>query len=164
MSECNLKLHPEKTKLVYCRDYRRQEKHKNVKFDFLSFSFQPRTSKSPKTGKLFLGYGCAISIGSCKKIADKLEELIEDSKTCKSIVGIAQKLNPVIQGWVNYYVKYRLWELHKVFRMLHNRLVRWARRKYKRYKTSIRRGYNWLKRMKKQFPYLFYHWKLSFSI
>jgi len=164
MSECNLMLHPEKTKLVYCRDYRRQEKHKNVKFDFLGFSFQPRTSKSPKTGKLFLGYGCAISISSCKKIGEKIAELIEDSKTCKSIVGIAQKLNPVIRGWVNYYGKYRLWELHKVFRMLHSRLVRWARRKYKRYKTSIRRGYEWLKRMKKQFPYLFYHWELSFSI
>ena len=61
MGECGLELHPEKTKQVYCRDYRRQENHPNVKFDFLGFSFQPRTSKSPKTGKVFLGYGCAIS-------------------------------------------------------------------------------------------------------
>ena len=164
MSACDLELHPEKTKLVYCRDYRRQEKHQTVKFDFLGFSFQPRTSKSSKTGKLFLGYGCAISMASCKKIGEKIAELVEESKTCRSIVGIAYKLNPSIRGWVNYYGKFRLWELHKVFRMLHSRLVRWARGKYKRYKTSIRRAYDWLKRMKKQFPYLFYHWRLNFSI
>lgn len=164
MGKCGLELHPEKTKQVYCRDYRRQEKHPNVKFDFLGFSFQPRTSKSPQTGKLFLGYGCAISSSSCKKIGEKIAELIDDSKTCKSVVGIAKKLNPAIRGWVNYYGKFRMWELHKVFRMLHSRLVRWARRRYKRYKTSICRAYNWLKRMKKQFPYLFYHWKLNFSI
>lgn len=164
MRECGLELHPEKTKQVYCRDYRRQEKHPNVKFDFLGFSFQPRTSKSSQTGKLFLGYGCAISSSSCNKIGEKIAELIDDSKTCKSIVGIAQKLNPAIRGWLNYYGKFRMWELHKVFRMLHSRLVRWARRKYKRYKTSICRAYSWLKRMKKQFPYLFYHWKLNFSI
>ena len=164
MAECHLELHPEKTKLVYCRDYRRQEKHKNVKFDFLGYSFQPRSSKSQKTGNLFLGYGCAISIASRKKIANKLDVLFEQSKTCKSVVGIAQRLNPQIRGWLNYYGKFRMWEMHYVFRLLHSRLVRWARRKYKRYKNSIRRAYEWLKRIKKQFPYLFYHWKLSFSI
>jgi RNA-directed DNA polymerase len=164
MAECHLELHPEKTKLVYCRDYRRQEKHKNVKFDFLGYSFQPRSSRARKTGNLFLGYGCAISIASRKKIADKLEVLFDKSKSCRSIVGIAHRLNPLIRGWVNAYGKFRMWEMQYVFQLLHNRLVRWARQKYKRYKNSICQAYAWLKRIKKQFPYLFYHWKLSFSI
>ena len=72
MQECKLELHPEKTKLVYCRDYRRRGKYPVVKFDFLGYSFQPRTNKSKRTGKLFLGFDCAISISSRKKIADKL--------------------------------------------------------------------------------------------
>lgn len=164
MESCHLTLHPEKTKLVYCRDYRRQEKYHQVKFDFLGYSFQPRNAKSKRTGKLFLGYGCAISISSRKKIADKVEELVEESKTCKSIVGIASHLNPFIRGWVNYYGKFNPWEMHYVFRLLHSRLVHWVRKKYKRYKYSLNRAYGWLNRVKIQFPYLFYHWKLGFSI
>jgi group II intron reverse transcriptase/maturase len=55
MRKCGLELHPVKTKLVYCRDYRRQGRHRHVKFDFLGYSFQPRPTMSRKTGKLFLG-------------------------------------------------------------------------------------------------------------
>ncbi len=90
MADCGLELHPEKTKLVYCGDYRRQDNYKTVKFDFLGFSFQPRTTKSKKTGKLFLGYDCAINISSKKRIADKMEELNIVGLTYKSIVGVAQ--------------------------------------------------------------------------
>ncbi|MCF6169531.1 MAG: hypothetical protein L3J66_00950 [Bacteroidales bacterium] len=56
MKSAGLELHPEKTKIVYCRDYRRKDKYPTVKFDFLGYSFQARTAKSKKTGKLFLGY------------------------------------------------------------------------------------------------------------
>ena len=90
MADCGLELHPEKTKLVYCRDYRRKGTHPIVKFDFLGYSFQPRTTKSPRTGKLFLGYDCAISISSKKRIADKMEEMDIVGLTYKSIVGVAQ--------------------------------------------------------------------------
>ena len=72
MDACGLELHPEKTKLVYCHDYRRQQEHEKVQFDFLGYSFQPRTCKSRKTGKLFLGYDCAISISARKAISSKL--------------------------------------------------------------------------------------------
>jgi hypothetical protein len=41
--------------------------------DFLGYSFQPRTAYSKKRRKVFLGYDCAISISSRKRIADKLE-------------------------------------------------------------------------------------------
>ena len=42
----HLNLNERKTKVVYCSDYRRKEKHSNVQFDFLGFSYQPRESKS----------------------------------------------------------------------------------------------------------------------
>jgi RNA-directed DNA polymerase len=85
------------------------KKHDTVKFDFLGYSFQPRTARSKKTGKLFLGYGCAISISSKKQIAGKMEELDIVHLTHKSIVGVAQFLEPYIRGWVNYYGKFRQW-------------------------------------------------------
>lgn len=163
MEVCGLELHPEKTKLVYCRDYRRQDKYPVVKFDFLGYSFQPRTAKSKKTGKLFLGYDCAISISSKKRIADKMEELNIVGLTFKSIVGVAQFLNPFIRGWVNYYGKYRKHEMNSIFQLLRRRLVRWARKRYKRYKTSVNRAYKWLETIREQFPNLFYHWQIGLS-
>lgn len=163
MKSCGLELHPDKTKIVYCKDYRRKEKHKLVKFDFLGYSFQPRTTPSKKTGKLFLGYDCAISISSRKRIADKLEEIRVERLNFKSIVGIAQYLNPMIRGWVNYYGKFRKSELVKVFQLLRSRLVRWARMQYKRYKTSLNRAFKWYYRIKKQFLYLFYHWRIGIA-
>lgn len=162
LKSCGLELHPDKTKIVYCRDYRRREKHKDVKFDFLGYSFQPRPTKSKHKGKLFLGYDCAISVSSRKRIADKLEELDLISRSFKSIVGIAHKLNPMIRGWIRYYAKFRGSELDRVFRLLRQRLVRWARKRYKRYRTSLNRAHQWLERVKIQFPNLFYHWQLGY--
>lgn len=161
MESVGLELHPQKTKIVYCRDYRRKEKYPTVKFDFLGYSFQPRKAFSKKLGKLFIGYDCAISISSRKRIADKLEALNVNKLSFKSIVGVAQFLNPMIRGWVHYYGKFKMFELTKVFRLLSMRLVWWARKRYKRYKTSIRKAYKWLASIRKQFPTLFYHWNFS---
>ena len=162
MTSCGLELHPGKTKIVYCRDFRRKGKHPVVKFDFLKYSFQPRTTKSKRTGKLFLGYDCAISIKSRKRIADILESLEIENLSFKSIVGIAQFLNPKIRGWVNYYGRFRAYELSKVFRLLRNRLVKWARKRYKRYRTNLTKAFKWLDRVRNQFPNLFYHWQVGF--
>lgn len=162
MHRIGLELHPQKTKIVYCKDYRRKGKYQNVKFDFLGYSFQPRTSRSKGRSGLFLGFDCGISIGSRKRIADKLGELKVHRMTSDSIVGIAKILNPMIRGWVNYYGKFRKSMLHGVFKLLNNRLVKWARKRYKRYKTSIKRAYQWFFRVREQFPDLFYHWKMGY--
>ena len=163
MNACGLELHPEKTKLVYSRDYRRQQNFETVKFDFLGYSFQPRSTKSKQTGKLFLGFDCAISISSKKRIADKLEDLKIDRLNFKSIVGVALYLEPFIRGWINYYGKYRITELKPVFLLLRQRLVWWARKRYKRYKTNMVKAYRWLDRVQKQFPNLFYQWRYGFA-
>jgi len=77
--------------------------------------------------------------------------------------GVAQYLEPLIRGWVNYYGKFRLSALNPVFQLLGRTLVMWACKRYKRYKTSVNRAYKWLKRVREQFPGLFYHWRLGFS-
>ncbi len=163
MAQIGLELHPKKTKIVYCKDYRRKGNYHNVKFDFLGYSFQPRTSKSKKRSGLFLGFDCSISISSRKRIAAKLGELKVHRMTSNSIVGIAKILNPMIRGWINYYGKFRKSMLHGVFKLLNNRLVKWARKRYKRYKTSIKRAYKWFFRVQEQFPNLFYHWKMGYT-
>ena len=42
LAECKLTLHPEKTKIVYCKDVNRRGDHPNIRFDFLGFEFRTR--------------------------------------------------------------------------------------------------------------------------
>ena len=163
MGNCGLELHENKTKLVYCRDFRRKDYFPEVKFDFLGYSFQPRTSKSKKDGRLFLGYDCAISIQSKKRICAKLREFKITYLTFNSIVGIAQYLNPYIRGWVNYFGKFRRYDMNSIFQLLRKRLVFWARKRYKRYRRRLNMAYKWLDRVRMQFPNLFYHWQIGLS-
>lgn len=160
---CGLTLHPDKTKIVYCKDFRRQQKYKKVKFDFLGYTFQPRTSKSKKTKKLFLGFDCAISIQSRTRIFEQIRKMEIPRMRCDSIVGIAHHLNPKLRGWIRYFGKYRGYSLSKVFYILRIKLVRWARYRYKRYRNNLTKAYKWLDRVREQYPTLFYHWFIGYS-
>ena len=163
LESCGLILHPDKTKIVYCKDFRRQEKYEKVKFDFLGYTFQPRSSKSKKSGKLFLGFDCAISIQSRSRIFEVIRKMKIPRMQCDSIVGIAHHLNPKLRGWIRYFGKYRGYSLSKVFYVLRIKLVRWARYRYKRYRNNLTNAYRWLDRVRKQFPGLFYHWYVGYS-
>lgn len=163
VEDCGLKLHPDKTKIVYCRDFRRQKKYQKVKFDFLGYTFQPRTSKSKKTGRLFLGFDCAISIQSRSRIFEQIRKMNIPRMRCDSIVGIAHHLNPKLRGWIRYFGKYRGYSLSKVFYILRIKLVRWARYHYKRYRNNLTKAYKWLDTVRKQFSSLFYHWHVGYS-
>ena len=64
---------------------------------------------------------------------------------------------------INYFGRFKGYELSKVFRLLKIRLIRWARQRYKRYRNSLTKACQWYNRVHKQFPNLFYHWQLGFS-
>ncbi|WP_438711294.1 group II intron maturase-specific domain-containing protein [Aquimarina muelleri] len=115
VKQCGLTLHPEKTKIVYCKDFKRQKQYREIKFDFLGYTFQPRTSKSKKTDKLFLGYDCAMSIQSISRIFETIRKMEIPRMRCDKIVGIAYHLNPKLRGWIRYFGKYRGYSLSKVF-------------------------------------------------
>lgn len=162
LQNCGLRLNETKTKIVYCQDYKRKKNHYRKKFDFLGFSFQPRTTAS-KTRGLFLGFDCAISISSKQRISAKWKEMKLHKWTGATIVEIAQKINPIMRGICRYYGRYKRWELEPVFRNFHFRLVKWIVNKYKSFKGSYKRGYYWLKKVRRSFPNLFYHWALGYK-
>ena len=60
LRECGLELHPEKTKIVYCKDDDRRGTYPNEKFDFLGYTFRPRRSKN-RAGKYFINFSPAVS-------------------------------------------------------------------------------------------------------
>jgi group II intron reverse transcriptase/maturase len=150
LNQCKLELSEAKTKIVYCRDYKRQDNEENVKFDFLGFSFQPRTTKSKINGKPFLGFDCAISKKARTKIIAVIRGLNIHRMSEGSIDEIAAILNPKLSGWINYYGKFRGKELDKLFRVMTYRLMKWVQNKYK----IISRGlaFDWLKGKLKATP------------
>ena len=158
LQECKLRLNEEKTKIVYCQDYRRQKrKDYRKKFDFLGFTFKPQPAVS-KRGGLFLGYGCGISQVSETRIVKGWKEQKFHLRSPLTIQEIAAKINPQMVGIIRYYGKFRLWSLQKLIRSFHLRLVKWVLNKYKGFKNKYGRAYDWIKEIKVNYPTMFYHW------
>jgi len=161
MAECQLELHEKKTKIVFCKKYKKRSEGRAVKFDFLGFSFQPRPSAA-KNGRMFLGYDCAISQSSKNKIISKIRETKFQRWTNRSIEEIAEFFNAKIRGWINYYGKFRKHKLNSLFRVLENRIIEWVRRRYKHLRNSYIKASKWFYRFKKNNKELFVHWKMGF--
>ena len=60
MVEVGLRLHPAKTKIVYCKDGKRRLDHEHTAFTFLGYTFRARAARS-KNGKVFNSFLPAIS-------------------------------------------------------------------------------------------------------
>lgn len=162
MAQCLLELHPEKTKIVYCKDYRRKDSYHLVQFDFLGFSFQPRPTKSSReAGGIYNSFDLAISRKSQKKIVETITKLNIHRWSVGTIEEIADKLYSKLQGWISYYGRYRKWLFLNTFQRLSYRLMQWVKNKYKI--TSIRRSYEWLSQCQKTNPKLFAHWRFGFT-
>jgi RNA-directed DNA polymerase len=60
LRECGLELHPEKTKVVYCRDINRQGEFPTIQFTFLGYTFRPRKAVD-KYGRVYVNFSPAVS-------------------------------------------------------------------------------------------------------
>lgn len=158
MSEFSLTLHPEKTKIVYCKNYTRRGCHDHESFTFLGYSFQPRTirSKFDKTKRIIV-YQCAISTQAKASIRKKLREVVRIRMSDISLSDFAQRLNPKIRGWWNYYTKFRKRETIQVFYYLNGLIRKWIKNTYK----IIGKGklYNKYRAVLAENPKMFYHWQ-----
>jgi group II intron reverse transcriptase/maturase len=164
LAACKLRLSETKTKIVHCQAYNRV-RHKNYskKFDFLGFTFKPR-SKITKEGRMFLGYDCEISQKSQTRITQKWKDLKFHKQSEIVIQDIADKLRLQTIGIARYYGYFKVWSLQRLFRNLENRLAKWVRNKYKSIKGSYSKAYKWLKPIRISYPTLFYHWQLFKAI
>ena len=154
LRDCGLTLHPVKTKLVYCKDADRPEQHEHTSFDFLSYTFRPRMARS-RNGKYFVSFLPAISKASAQHIRDTIRELkIPTKRSLYSLGELAKLINPIVQGWINYYGKFYLSELKKVLNYVESTLVRWAMGKYKKLRGRKWRASRCLGRVAKRAPLL----------
>ena len=157
-TECGLTLHPDKTKIVYCKDDRRKEEYSNISFDFLGYTFKARRVKG-RTNKFFMGFNPAVSKAAKKAMRNKTRSFRWQRRTDLSLGQIAAIFNPVLSGWINYYGRYYGSELEDIWRHFNCVLVKWATRKYKRLRKCRIRSVKYLERIRQEHPHIFSHWK-----
>jgi RNA-directed DNA polymerase len=160
LQECRLELHPDKTKLVYCKDDDRRGTYPHEKFDFLGYTFRPRRSKNWK-GKFFINFSPAVADKAGKEIRAEIRSWQLHLRSDKSIEDLSRMFNPKIRGWLQYYGRYYRSALYPMMRQLDRSLARWAYRKYKKLRGHKRRAAHWIARISRRDPGLFAHWQMG---
>lgn len=161
LTEVKLRLNEAKTKIVYCKDYRRKAIGKKTQFGFLGFSFQPRQASSKITaGSSYTTFSGDISRTSQKKIRDEIRECIRWRNTTLEPQAIAAQLNSKLRGWINYFGLLGKRNLRKIMYYVDTRLLRWLKRKHK---VGYRAAQLILEALHERHPRLFYHWECSMT-
>jgi len=158
--ECGLELHPDKTRIVYCKDDDRRGDFPETRFDFLGYTFRPRRSKS-RYGKFFINFTPGVSNKACKAMRQTIRKWRLQLKPDKTLEDFSRMFNPVIRGWINYYGRFYKSALYSVLRHMNRALILWARRKYKRLNRHRRRAEYWLGKVARRDPQLFAHWRMG---
>ncbi len=162
MKACRLELHPDKTKIVYCKQSNRRGKNEVVKFEFLGFDFCP-DSVSNDSGNRWLGYVARVSSKAKKYMKQQFERRKIHRATGATLSQIAQEWAPKLRGWIRYFGVFRPSELREVFSALNERLVRWYTNKYKRYRRRMKEARQKLQEDCNNFPNLFVHWQYGYT-
>lgn len=160
---CGLELHPDKTKIVYCKDGKRRSKYPNVTFNFLGYCFRQRVCKNTRDNHLFINFTPAVSKQALNAMRSKTRKLNVRNRTELSLEDIAQWFNPILQGWINYYGKYTKTAMRPIARHFNCTLVAWAMKKYRHLgKSKIKAG-RFMENIAKTNRHLFAHWRIGWT-
>ena len=157
LSQVGLELNSTKTRIVYCKDANRTGSAEHEQFDFLGYTFRPRLAKN-KHGQFFVGFLPAVSDKAAKAIRQEIRRWRLNVHSDKALSDLASFVNPIVRGWCNYYGRFYKSRLYRSLGRINDYLVRWARRKFKRLRTSSRRAWRWLRGVQRRAPTLFAHW------
>lgn len=158
LRQCRLRLHPDKTRVVACGPHGEKGARS---FDFLGFTFQPRLARA-RSGSIFLSFGPAVSNKAAKALRRKARRQWRlPSRTRMSLEELATMVNPVLDGWIRYFYRFRPSKLVNALRNLNLNLRTWVMRKYKRFRGRPHAAMAWLRRIATAEPGLFAHWRIS---
>lgn len=159
MKTCRLEIHPDKTRIVYCKSDRYQGKHEYEDFTFLGYTFRKRYIKN-KRGEFFNGFSPAVSKDAGQVLRDRIRNIRMRNKSV-SIEELAKLINPVIRGWFNYFSKFATGSAKRILTYVNLTIARWTKSKYKSMKGSTLRAMRFLKRIAQCNSNLFYHWQIG---
>ena len=156
MREVGLELHPDKTRMVYCKDGRRRGCYEHTAFTFLGYTFRPRGVRT-KTGTMVTGFNPAISREALTKIGAQVRSWGLHRRPDLSAADLARWVNPVVRGWMNYYGAFYRSALYPLLGRINAYLMRWLRNKYKRLRGRKMAQRAWAEAVATR-PRYFAHW------
>jgi RNA-directed DNA polymerase len=102
MVKVGLRLHPDKTKIVYCQDANRRGCAEHTSFTFLGFTFRARRARN-KNGVVFTSFLPAVCKDALKKMGQEVRRWRLHRRTDLNFADLARMINPIVRGWMNYY-------------------------------------------------------------
>jgi RNA-directed DNA polymerase len=160
MTQVGLELHPDKTRIVYCKDAHRRGRYDHEQFTFLGYTFRPRLAKS-RHGDFFVSFSPAVSRDAIKRISKTIRGWRLNLRSDLSFSELLQKINTYTRGWINYYGRFYRSALYPTLRRINEYLVRWAMRKYKRLKHRRKQASALLEDIAKRHPRYLAHWQFG---
>src|SRR5512132_2896773 len=156
MAQVGLRLHPDKTRVVYCKDGSRRGSWEHTSFTFLGYTFRARPARGPG-GNVFAAFLPAISKEALKRLSRTVRRWQLHRRTELSFAELAEMINPVVRGWMQYYGAFYRSALSMLLARINTYLVRWTRKKYRRLRAHRKARAAW-ERVTAQFPGYFAHW------
>lgn len=160
--DCGLELHPDKTRIVYCKDVNRQEDYPNIAFTFLGYTFRPRRAKD-KYGRVYLNFSPAVSRDAQRAMRQTIRGWHVQLKCDKELTDLSTMFDSVLRGWQNYYGRFYASAMRAIWKHMNGYLVRWMMRKYKHLARHKTRAYKELGKLAQSSPNFFTHWKLGYT-
>ena len=159
LADCGLTMHPEKSKVVYCKDSNRTASYPHVSFTFLGFTFRPRVAIN-RQKRAFTSFLPGVSADALKRMRKEVRGWRIHRQTPGTLVELAQQYNPKIRGWWNYFGAFYRTAMRGLSQYIDQKLELWARRKYKTLSRNKQRSAGWLRKMKNETPRMFSHWSV----
>jgi RNA-directed DNA polymerase len=161
---CGLELHPEKTKIIYCKDGKRRKHYSTTKFTFVGYDFRSRSSLNSKTKEIFGNFSPAVSDMAAKSMRMHIRRSGIRNRSDLSLQEIAAQYNPILRGWINYYGCYYRTRLNSVMLHFNKVLTAWAMHKYRKLRGHKTKASLFIIKVQKENPQLFSHWKCGLGI
>lgn len=160
--ECGLELHPDKTRIVYCRDINRPDDHPVIQFTFLGYTFRPRKAVD-KHGRVYVNFAPAVSRDALRAMRQTIRGWHLQLQCDRQLGDLSRRFNPVLRGWLNYYGRFYGSAMADVWKHLNAYLARWLMRKHKSLARHKRRARAVLGRLAAAWPRAFVHWELGYA-
>jgi len=157
--EVGLELHPDKTRIVYCKNSNRCGTYEHVSFTFCGYTFRPRKAYNKSRKVAFTGFLPAVSPEKLTAMSRRVSSWRIHRRVNLTLDDLAPGINQVLRGWLAYFTAFYSTAVSPLCQRIDRHLVRWARKKYRRLERSDKRARGWLEGVRSRAPELFVHWK-----